>query len=250
MASYVLETVSRPTNDHSCRETSCKNTKLTGFKMRLCTQCRTIYYCSPECQRKDWARHKAWCKEQAAEVERERSQGGNRVSKHFDAWIAAIGPALITRICVQALAVYRHPDNVQTKFLLVALHEATATGPLKALEYQKTYAFDRSEFPSILGFRPDNIMEQICDDDAKTRSQGGIGTVLVIVAVKPLDPTQTAFLRVVPVKLGEEELQCEEEVQWEDMVKETIKNGKAKDEGVTRTFVPLTQRPSRTRKFA
>jgi hypothetical protein len=45
MASYMLETVSRPTNNHSCMEASCTHNKLAGYNMRLCGQCKSTYYC-------------------------------------------------------------------------------------------------------------------------------------------------------------------------------------------------------------
>ncbi|KAJ6579100.1 hypothetical protein DFH09DRAFT_338319 [Mycena vulgaris] len=179
--------------------------------MRRCTQCETTWYCSTECQRKDWARHKPWCKERAEELERECVQGGNPLADPFGAWVAAMGPALMTLICVQALAVYRHPEHIRSKFLLIALHEVTGKNPLEALGYDKTYMFDRAQFTQIVGVSPDSIFQTI-RDDAHERSKGGAGTALVICAVKPRDTAKPSLVRVLPVRLAKEELSTVEEV--------------------------------------
>jgi hypothetical protein len=39
---------------------------------RVCSGCRSVFYCSPECQRADWKGHKPACK--VATAEREASQ--------------------------------------------------------------------------------------------------------------------------------------------------------------------------------
>ncbi|EMD42102.1 hypothetical protein CERSUDRAFT_79709, partial [Gelatoporia subvermispora B] len=48
-----------------CSYSDCLRTKVIPFTgLRACSRCKSIYYCSPECQRGDWQRHKRYCKEQ------------------------------------------------------------------------------------------------------------------------------------------------------------------------------------------
>lgn len=49
-----------------CQKLS-KNAK-ADFKR--CSSCKKAYYCSPECQNKDWPEHKKWCKNFAGRQER------------------------------------------------------------------------------------------------------------------------------------------------------------------------------------
>jgi len=47
---------------HECRTCNITVDKLDkNQKLRKCIKCKTIYYCSKECQRKDWPRHKKVC---------------------------------------------------------------------------------------------------------------------------------------------------------------------------------------------
>ena len=40
---------------------ACANCGLGGAGLKKCARCRTVRYCSEECQKKDWAAHKAAC---------------------------------------------------------------------------------------------------------------------------------------------------------------------------------------------
>ncbi len=39
----------------------CYNCKSINKKLKKCSKCKVAYYCSPECQKKDWNRHKKLC---------------------------------------------------------------------------------------------------------------------------------------------------------------------------------------------
>ena len=40
----------------------CANCKKFGFKFKKCSACQSVYYCSRECQKSDWKKHKKVCK--------------------------------------------------------------------------------------------------------------------------------------------------------------------------------------------
>lgn len=46
----------------ACCNPECRETRNTTKKMFTCTACKVALYCSPECQREDWAAHKPICK--------------------------------------------------------------------------------------------------------------------------------------------------------------------------------------------
>ena len=47
--------------DKSCELCGAVSTATTGEAYRKCGQCLVTYYCSPQCQRLDWPRHKGIC---------------------------------------------------------------------------------------------------------------------------------------------------------------------------------------------
>jgi TPR repeat protein len=56
---------------HVCASVSCATAEKYDAD-RLCAGCRSVFYCSPECQRDDWKGHKPACR--VATAEREASQ--------------------------------------------------------------------------------------------------------------------------------------------------------------------------------
>jgi len=69
---------------HVCASVTCATAEKYDAD-RLCAGCRSVFYCSPECQRDDWKGHKPACK--VATAEREASQivrvgkGGERARR-------------------------------------------------------------------------------------------------------------------------------------------------------------------------
>jgi hypothetical protein len=110
------EIIPREIIDRACHETSCTHTKLRGYAMSFCKPCQSVFYCvrlslspstplirrlcqSVACQRKDWPRHKSFCRMQAAELAREAPAAG-RLPQIFEAWRLAMGPPMFSCLVV------------------------------------------------------------------------------------------------------------------------------------------------------
>jgi len=50
-----------PTCRGQVQERTCSHCGIKGFDFKRCSNCKTTYYCSANCQRADWAEHKARC---------------------------------------------------------------------------------------------------------------------------------------------------------------------------------------------
>jgi hypothetical protein len=57
---------------HVCASISCATAENYDADS-LCAGCRSVYYCSPECQRANWKGHKPACKVATAEREASHS---------------------------------------------------------------------------------------------------------------------------------------------------------------------------------
>ncbi|KAH9928402.1 uncharacterized protein B0H18DRAFT_1001147, partial [Fomitopsis serialis] len=58
----------------SCEAPGCTAIERPGVKMKCCSGCKTTYYCSAKCQKTDWKKHKAECKEDSQYPQALRSQ--------------------------------------------------------------------------------------------------------------------------------------------------------------------------------
>ncbi|KAJ6461360.1 hypothetical protein C8R45DRAFT_532350 [Mycena sanguinolenta] len=174
MPMYTPDSMVHRLVEHTCAFPECTNSKLQGAAMRLCAQCKTLYYCGRDCQRADWTRHKAWCKAPAERLERQAEINGG-LAEGFDAWRVAVGPMPFTWICVQGLAVFNHPDNFRTKFVVLSLRKRieSASTPRKIFEYVRIETFDRSALRLALGgdtASTQELVDQVRESDDLAKS--------------------------------------------------------------------------------
>ncbi|KAJ7460153.1 hypothetical protein FB451DRAFT_1270528 [Mycena latifolia] len=232
MPSYPADSVVHRINEHACGATTCPNTKLGGASMRLCAQCKSIHYCSTECQRADWARHKALCKSQAAECARlQTDPAAARLVEDFKAWHAAMGPIPFTWICVHGLAVYRHPENIQTKFVVLVLRvrKERPSKASKMFEYDNIFVLDRSELPRVMGGEGEAtaMTNSIQDKDKKAKANGKAGAALLITIINPVDDHETKITLFTDVILRMAELDQPETIGWKNGIKDIINEGRS-----------------------
>ncbi|KAJ6488129.1 hypothetical protein C8R47DRAFT_1126730 [Mycena vitilis] len=237
MPSYPADSVVHRLNEHSCGSPACRNSKLKGATMKQCAQCRTEYYCSPECQRADWSRHKPWCKMEARRAKEEQSYIDKGEIKHtvaedFDKWRAAMGPLLFIWICTHGLEVYKNPKNIQTKFVHLAVRERRKrpADPLKLFEYLSISVYDRSDLPRLVYGEAGaaELNRQYRELDEQARARGKAGTVLLVTTVSPPDGdvAHASICRTTPVILAMEEVTDSEDTpEWKDLMKDIINNG-------------------------
>jgi hypothetical protein len=51
-----------------CGGEGCRKRACSGFKLQHCSKCCLVFYCSRECQKRDWPKHKTWCCNPDAQV--------------------------------------------------------------------------------------------------------------------------------------------------------------------------------------
>ncbi|KAJ6580677.1 hypothetical protein B0H19DRAFT_1112067 [Mycena capillaripes] len=104
---------------HFCDLRSCNNHK----NLNKCSRCRTAMYCSKECQKADWARHKPYCKmvtDFPATADPETG-GEPPLQRHLRLWTARFENSLLCAVIV-ALKLNKHPENIDNFGLVVTLH--------------------------------------------------------------------------------------------------------------------------------
>ncbi|KAJ7507067.1 hypothetical protein B0H11DRAFT_2318401 [Mycena galericulata] len=214
--------------DRACHEVSCLNTKLKGSSMSFCKQCTSVFYCSAACQRKDWPRHKSFCRMQATALALEATAG--RLPKDFEAWRHAMGPPVFSCICVGALELKRHPENLDNKFVFLTLRERKegVTTPAKAFEYEDIQVFDRSELSRATGaVNGDAIIQHVHDADEQQQMKSVVKARagLVVIKIKTPDGARVSLLRASPVSVVMSEVEREEDFLWEHRIRRVINEG-------------------------
>ncbi|KAJ7814825.1 hypothetical protein B0H14DRAFT_2603868 [Mycena olivaceomarginata] len=248
MPTYAPDSMVHRLVEHSCAFLGCTNSKLQGAAMRLCAQCKTLYYCLDEalcadagdlkgrdCQRVDWARHKAWCKTQAERLERQAENSGG-LAEDFEAWYECIYdiPATIRsetfHSVAPGLAVFNHPDNIRTKFVVLSLRKRieSASTQRKMFEYVHIETFDRSALRLALGgdaATTQELVDQFSEANDREKSRGKAGVALLIIKVLSPEGEHITLARAMPVVLRMDELNQSETPGWRDAIKDIINKG-------------------------
>ncbi|KAJ7232909.1 hypothetical protein C8J57DRAFT_1578438 [Mycena rebaudengoi] len=226
------DSIVRKLNERLCSNEACSASKLRGASLSRCSSCMAAFYCSSTCQRTDWVCHKALCKKQTAMRQHLNTSEARDLAADFDAWQSAMGATLYTWICVGALELSQHPQNIHTKFIVLVLRTRTPgpTGVLKMFEYIDIFAFDRAEYtlrtrgkPSEADFQ--TMLEVTKDADDLAKRQGMPGAALVITDIRSSDDSASGVLRGTPVILRPSAFAKEENSGWEIAIKHIINEG-------------------------
>ncbi|KAJ7077006.1 hypothetical protein B0H15DRAFT_862808 [Mycena belliarum] len=91
-------------------------------KLNKCSRCRSAMYCSKNCQKADWAQHKAICQlsvdfPRPVDPETGREPPLNR---HLRLWTARFEGSLLCAV-IPALELNKHPENIDKFGLVVVL---------------------------------------------------------------------------------------------------------------------------------
>ncbi|KAJ6448617.1 hypothetical protein C8R45DRAFT_159381 [Mycena sanguinolenta] len=201
----------------------------SGASLSRCSSCMAVFYCSSACQRAHWARHKVLCKKQTAS--RLSTSEARDLATYFDAWQSAMGAMLYTWICVGALELSKHPQNIQSKFIVLVLRTRTPrpTGVLKMFEYIDIFVFDRAEHTLRIRGKPfeadfQTMLEVTKDADDLAKRQGMPGAALVITDIRTSDGA-SGLLRGTPVLLRPSALAKDGNSDWEIDIKYIINGG-------------------------
>ena len=84
---------------------SCCRCGLQRPKLRRCSKCKQVWYCGPDCQKKDWvAGHKITCGKKKVEKEQEEEENPNEIKVHSAYCIVKISG----RMFQIEIAAYQH----------------------------------------------------------------------------------------------------------------------------------------------
>ncbi|KAJ7611314.1 hypothetical protein FB45DRAFT_321743 [Roridomyces roridus] len=149
---------SKTGNDTLCHEKTCVNSRLKGYTMSMCKKCRNTCYCSVACQRKDWPRHKEWCKHSAAVA----ALGDSAISEEFDKWQGEMGVLMLRDICVHLMHGHADPEYIESKLVLLKMRQREPRGTpllnhLQIYRFESIELLDKSCLPALTGGSPDSL---------------------------------------------------------------------------------------------
>ncbi|KAJ7683939.1 hypothetical protein B0H14DRAFT_2898387 [Mycena olivaceomarginata] len=229
MPSYPADSFVHRLTDHTCALPECNSSKSQGASMRLCNQCKTIYYCSRECQRAHWQQHKPWCTKQALKLAHEAEVHGD-AGADFELWRVAMTPTLFQWICIYGLAVYRHPNDIWTKFVVLSIRprHPRPSNARKLFLCEDIRVVDRAAAraePRLLGGDPvavDEMLASCREQDEQAKRLGEVGAAVLLIHI---DTAAGDLVRGMPVIIRQAALGFEEPVGWKGLMKDIIDDG-------------------------
>ncbi|KAJ7196643.1 hypothetical protein GGX14DRAFT_473110 [Mycena pura] len=224
------DSIVRKLNERWCYNKACGASKCRGASLSRCSGCMAVFYCSSACQRADWASHKALCKKQAAMRQGLNAPEARDLSDDFDAWRSAMGAMLYTWICVGALELSKHPENIQSKFIVLVLRTRTPrpAAVLKLFEFVDIAVFDRAEHAQRIRGKPaeanfQTMLEVVKEADDLAKRQGMPGAALILTDIRTSDGA-SGIMRGTPVLLRPSTLKNGDS-DWEPYIKRIINEG-------------------------
>jgi hypothetical protein len=130
------------------------------------------------------------------------------------------------------LAAMRRPENIQTKFVHLAVRERKErpASRLKLFEYENITVHDRATLTSFLGHgSPAEAAEldaKFHELDRQEKAKGKAGVAFLFTSVAPPEGANYGpILRYTPVILQIHDLDDPEDPDWKDQIKDMINNG-------------------------
>ncbi|KAI0035377.1 hypothetical protein K488DRAFT_43445 [Vararia minispora EC-137] len=190
-------------------------------QFRLCGGCMTTNYCSPDCQKMHWPRHKTICQHTSSQIAASKQQPLSadypeenmaKLLRRF----ASLHTSLLGWAGFQALQLKRIPANVRQSALLVELSYRPSSDPHRQFSIKGTYVVPRTYVTA----RDPLVAADIQRREERCRHAGGIGCAIVLVQCGALS-------QVMPVEVDAPgKITWDERVDWEDVLRHFVDAGR------------------------
>ncbi|KZT23267.1 hypothetical protein NEOLEDRAFT_1136570 [Neolentinus lepideus HHB14362 ss-1] len=186
-----------------CDTCGTAETPATG-RFRLCGGCMATQYCSQDCQRADWASHKAVCQHTASTMSAAKQHtvsgiSDENIAKYLRKFTSS-HQDLLSWAGFQALQLKRCPANVRQQALLIELNFQNSSDSMRRFTVKGTHIVPKTY---VTGSDP-LVAADIQRRDERSRRSGGIGTALIIIQCGALN-------QVMPV-----EVDAPNKISWDD----------------------------------
>ncbi|KAF8209443.1 hypothetical protein K438DRAFT_1811052 [Mycena galopus ATCC 62051] len=191
-----------PIRCDNCRKTS----KEVGKKMSVCSACASAPYCSVECQRQHWKKHKVNCKKvTSGELTRlamslpvgdigDPHRQGNRTSgKVFEdlmAWAQVHNEDSLTVVAWHALGLVRDVEARKSKILLLGLCRTSSNDPKTYYTCKDVCVVPVADMKRIFKHVSQNPSRILKDAEEQRLRDGAIGGMLVMSVEQAADDSR------------------------------------------------------------